>query len=443
MKAIRKPLTFGIQLALFSAAASAVPVAPVGSTYVAIAPCRILDTRPTSINAATTITYGTDDTSIATLQNGNALGCGIPQDGSVVAIAANVFMLNPSRSGDLRAWASGTPPLSAIGVFTPVPGLANFAGAFSNIPVTAGGQFNVYADNASVQLAIDVEGYWVPLSAGLTGATGATGSSGETGATGAAGATGIQGSTGATGSMGATGTTGATGGTGATGATGSTGSTGSTGATGTGNTGATGPTGATGSTGATGPTGYSGLLFMGSVGTGTPGGATNLVTGLTPNVAGTGAVLPLSGHLSSPVLVALNGNPFFPTDGPYAGYAQTLPVALTFTRMSGTLSFQDTLIIIGETLSITAQLYRYQNSGGSGIVNPVAGATCTFSPNGGPATFSTILPVTQIGSCSNNAFTASFSAGDGAFWLITATLNGTPFTPSTTIPLDISMSISQ
>ena len=180
-----------------------------------------------SLSPATVYTFGTSG-SAPSLQGGN--DCGIPPDGSVVAIGANVFMLNPSATGSLRAWKAGAAkPNAAIGVFDRSSlGEVSFAGTFADIQVDANGQFDLWSDNGSTDIVVDVSGYWtnLPAVSGPTGATGPAGVAGPTGATGSPGPVGATGSTGAQGIQGVTGITGATGSTGATGAQGSTGATG-------------------------------------------------------------------------------------------------------------------------------------------------------------------------------------------------------------------------
>jgi hypothetical protein len=154
----------------------------------------------------------------------------------------------------------------------------------------------------------------------------------------------------------------------------------------TGPTGAKGATGATGAgvagaTGATRATSSSSIYFMSSVGTGGSGDAMNLMTGPVANITGTVGPLTMSGHMSAPTSIQLNGGPVFVNNGPYSGMMQVFPMPVTFTQMYGTLSFQQTLILVGWTLNIQAQLYRYQNSGGSGVLSAVSGATCTFFAN--------------------------------------------------------------
>jgi hypothetical protein len=242
---------------------------------------------------------------------------------------------------------------------------------------------------------------------------------------------------------------------------GSAGPTGATGPTGPTSTvaGPTGPTGATGAAstvagpaGPTGPAGTGSIFFMSDVGTGVNNDAMNLVTGAAPNQPGVVGVLGLSGHMSTPVTVDLQGFPW-PNNyiNTFTGMTQNIPVPVTFTKMYGTLSFQTSpaLIIIQGTVFIKAQLYRYQNSGGpTGTLTAVPGALCNFTLNGnsqpGFGQFTGVVFVqTYVASCSNTSFSASFNPNDGAIWVISATGTGDPGTTSLTVPIDIAMSLTQ
>jgi hypothetical protein len=62
---------------------------------------------------------------------------------------------------------------------------------------------------------------------------------------------------------------------------------------------------------------------------------------------------------------------------------------------------------------------------------------CSRSP------FTGVAPISLIGNCSNTGFAASFNAGDGAVWVITATGLGPVYTANQMVPIDIAMSIAQ
>jgi hypothetical protein len=179
-------------------------------------------------------------------------------------------------------------------------------------------------------------------------------------------------------------------------------------------------------------------FLLGSVGT-TQNDAAILTTGPTPGSTGNAAVLPLSGHLSSPIIVSTIPSPWG-FESIYAGVAQTLPVAVNFTKMSGTMVMAQTEIFVPMVATIQAQLYRFQFA--SQAISPVAGASCTFMYNGiNP--FQEIVPQGQTANCTNNSIAASFNAGDSGFWLITVTMTGNPYTGGQNMPVLVSMGLSQ
>jgi hypothetical protein len=158
-------------------------------------------------------------------------------------------------------------------------------------------------------------------------------------------------------------------------------------------------------------------------------------------------MLALSGHMSTPATLEVDGQPFFnPPQNTWAGLIQNIPVPITLTKMYGTLSFQGSSILIFQgTLTITAQLYKYVNSGGNGILTAVSGAVCNFAANGlsTPGFRSTVLVASMIASCSNTSFSVSFNPSDGAMWVITATGTGESGVSSLPVAINISMSLAQ
>lgn len=177
----------------------------------------------------------------------------------------------------------------------------------------------------------------------------------------------------------------------------------------------------------------------------------NLQIGATQNTIAMAGLMPISGSPSTAALIAA-GNIPNPTNGPFAGVIQIFPAPITLTKMYGTLAMENTIIDVGVLFTIKAQLYKYQNSGGSGTLTAVPGATCVFQTNGtNITTFQDIAPIGLIASCSNTSFSATFAAGDGAYYLITATGVGQGGNPAqnyvpaanAVVPISISMGIAQ
>jgi hypothetical protein len=197
-------------------------------------------------------------------------------------------------------------------------------------------------------------------------------------------------------------------------------------------------------------------LFLSSSGggwdssTSTPINPANLTTGSTQGTTAKAVVLPLSGHDSIPVIMDyLGGNQVAAGEGNpvNSGSAQRLPVAANFTKMSGTLTVESNLILLDTTIYVTAQLFRDQFGYGA---QPVPGASCSFiqtglsSPGFGYATGG-IVPVAMWATCTNNAISASFNAGDTGFWVVSATATPAPGQTYSahTFPVDVTMSLSQ
>jgi hypothetical protein len=223
------------------------------STFVAISPQRVLDTRfdiglsgafPGGLSRNLDVTG-----SVAVVGVGNSPSTAIVVPDGASAIVANVTAVRPTSTGYVAVRpgdATGAPTTSSINV--PAAG-GQYPNAVTVELPTAGdraGTVDLYyfADQSggTTHLLFDIVGYYLP-GGGVPGPAGPAGPAGPKGDTGATGPTGPKGDTGATGATGPKGDTGATGATGPKGDTGATGP--------------TGPKGDTGDTGATGPRGVS------------------------------------------------------------------------------------------------------------------------------------------------------------------------------------------
>jgi hypothetical protein len=154
---------------------SALPAAGQGLSgkllYVAVQPCRIVDTRiaggPLAANSSRTFNvvgatpYGS--------QGGNASGCGIPGfvagRPQVQAAMLNVIAVNANGPGDLRAWPSdqGKPNASILNYANQgaLAGL-NIANGLA-VPVrqdSQGSDITVQADASGTHVVIDIVGYF-------------------------------------------------------------------------------------------------------------------------------------------------------------------------------------------------------------------------------------------------------------------------------------------
>jgi hypothetical protein len=170
-------------------------------------------------------------------------------------------------------------------------------------------------------------------------------------------------------------------------------------------------------------------------------------------MAATGALMPISGYIPNAVAIgqlnANNGQAYF--GNIYGGLLQVLPTTMTFTQMNAIINPQNTVIVIGVKLTITAQLYRFQRQGGSGSLVTVPGAACTFtdastlqSPTP-TQTYVNIIPPSELGVCSAT-FSATIPAGDSLMWLISmtsSTTQGQGQALTQSLPIDVSISLSQ
>jgi subtilisin family serine protease len=139
---------------------AAVPADEVGTVYLAVAPCRVLDTRntpaPVPTNTARTLQVAGGGAGFAA-QGGKAGGCAVP-DG-VAAVAASVTVVNPSTNGYARAYPAGaTPPTATFLNHTKARSTTN-TGA---VTLATTGTHDLALANAGgpAHYVIDVQGYF-------------------------------------------------------------------------------------------------------------------------------------------------------------------------------------------------------------------------------------------------------------------------------------------
>src|ERR1019366_8460026 len=239
-------------------AASAPSTAATGSgaglVFIAITPCRVMDTRgaggsgKTGAFGAPSLVAG--QARVVPVPSSN---CGVP---AAVAYSMNFVSITPAGQpvGWIAAWQDDTAWTGTVVLNAYLGGVVD---NMAVVPAGADGGIQLLTtDNGD--LVIDMNGYYVQATT-IQGPSGPQGPTGNTGATGLTGATGaastVAGPTGAAGPAGPPGPVGATGAAslvaGPAGATGATGPAGPTGATGPASL-VVGPTGATGATGANG-----------------------------------------------------------------------------------------------------------------------------------------------------------------------------------------------
>lgn len=133
--------------------------------YVSITPCRIVDTRVAGgkLGNLTQRTYVVGGTSGFPAQGGTSGGCGIPV--GATGIAATLIANTPDRGGYLRAWPAGITEPNAT-VLTYLAGPGNSTGATLSITPGTAASLTVRNHTGTIDLVIDVTGYYVkPLAA--------------------------------------------------------------------------------------------------------------------------------------------------------------------------------------------------------------------------------------------------------------------------------------
>jgi hypothetical protein len=176
-------------------ALATVPTPPIA--FVAIAPCRLADTRATS---GFTGPFGPPSLAAVTPRVFPVAGhCGIPS--TAQAVSTNLAVTNTTGNGHLSVWPEGAPPP------TPLVSSMNYSAGqtIANAVIVALGTSGGITVQSLVglDLVIDVNGYFDTGAAGPPGPPGPQGATGATGPEGPAGPQGPQGPQGVQGPPGA------------------------------------------------------------------------------------------------------------------------------------------------------------------------------------------------------------------------------------------------
>ena len=158
-----------------------------GSALVSIVPCRLLDTRVDG----SSIGAGATRNQPVTGANGD---CAIPTD--AIGVLMNVTIVNPTASSYLTVWPADralptASNLNWVAGQAPTPNVVSSA-------LSATGSIGIFNNVGTVDVIVDVNGYYIPASSG-SGPAGPPGLAGAPGAPGAAGAQGPAGPSGANG----------------------------------------------------------------------------------------------------------------------------------------------------------------------------------------------------------------------------------------------------
>lgn len=134
----------------------------VSSSYSAITPCRLADTRPAPDRVGSKATFSTQDTHVFDVgADGDAGECD-PIGNDVTAIAMNITALNATELSFLTVWPSGDLPLAAS--LNPAPGQPPVPNAVTT--QLDGTTFSIYNDTGSVDVVIDLVGVYRATAAG-------------------------------------------------------------------------------------------------------------------------------------------------------------------------------------------------------------------------------------------------------------------------------------
>lgn len=158
----------------------------VTSSFVPIAPCRLIDTRPAADNVGARIgPVSANETFVATVWGTNGK-CTIPT--TATAVSLNVAIVNPTSGSYLTVFPADASPrplaanLNWVANQAPTPNAVTAA-------LSADGKIAFYNLTGNVDLSVDVNGYYVAASAGggPQGPPGPPGPPGPGGPTGPAG----------------------------------------------------------------------------------------------------------------------------------------------------------------------------------------------------------------------------------------------------------------
>ena len=130
------------------------------TTFVSITPCRLIDTRPEpEFHIGTHGRFDADESKSIQARGNNGNCIGIPND--VVGLSLNVTAVGASQPTFLTLWPSGTRPTASS--LNPAPGQPPTPNAVTT-NLSATGSFNVYNKAGTVDVIIDVNGYYIKTS---------------------------------------------------------------------------------------------------------------------------------------------------------------------------------------------------------------------------------------------------------------------------------------
>lgn len=151
------------------------------SSFVSITPCRLMDTRPAPDNIGSRSTpLAANNTYAAEVRGDNGNCAGIPTDAT--AVTMNVAIIEPTAASYLTVFPSDANPRPLAASLNWVAGQAPTPNAVTSA-LSADGKISFYNLAGTVNLAVDVVGYYEPSTTGPAGPRGDTGPAGPKGDT--------------------------------------------------------------------------------------------------------------------------------------------------------------------------------------------------------------------------------------------------------------------
>ena len=168
--------------------------ATVSSSFVPIVPCRLVDTRAGSLQGTRGTPLGFAETVTFAVWGTNG-SCTIPN--TATGIASNVTAVGASAATFLTVFpADASQPTTSN--LNPAPGQPPTPNQVT-VGLSAAGAVKVFNNAGTLDLIVDIVGYYEPSTAGPQGPQGPQGVQGLTGGQGLTGLTGVQGATGVSG----------------------------------------------------------------------------------------------------------------------------------------------------------------------------------------------------------------------------------------------------
>ncbi len=151
-------LALVVTLLVFQAWSASAAPGDEDSTYVSITPCRLIDTRPPPDRVGLLTPWSALETK--TVQGTGTNGeCTIPTD--AVGLSLNVTAVGATVETFLTLWPSGALPKASS--LNPSPGQPPTPNAV-NVTLSSTGSFNLYNNLGTVDVLIDVGGYYTKTS---------------------------------------------------------------------------------------------------------------------------------------------------------------------------------------------------------------------------------------------------------------------------------------